>query len=190
MRVSRLRSRQYSRAPAGSAAERTSCVMSWHWCQKVRNRATRAKVPETAPRDPGLVTFPGSDAPLSPDDVWEQIAPLIPQRPQSNRGRQRVFSDSAILTAATFVVVSGIPLFDLPAALGLGTSENYERRLRQLQAADTWPRLEALLSRHVGDRARRPWTFTLSVWARLPRNDGTRFHGRRLADRTDRATNP
>lgn len=87
--------------------------------------------------------------PLLPDELWEEIQPLLPRhkaRP-GKRGRPPV-DDRACLTGIIFVLRSGIPWEMLPLEMGCGSGVTCWRRLRYWQRRGVWKKLlHAMLDR-------------------------------------------
>jgi transposase len=58
--------------------------------------------------------------PLLPDDLWEVIAPLLPEWTPSPKGGQPPLTDRAALTGILFVLKTGLPWEDLPCEMNCG----------------------------------------------------------------------
>lgn len=90
-----------------------------------------------------------------PDELWERLAPLIPQRSRRFRypGR-RPLDDRRVLSGILFVLATGIGWERLPQELGFGSGMTCWRRLHAWQAAGVWQRLHALLlaELHAADK--------------------------------------
>ncbi len=98
-----------------------------------------------------------SNAQLLPDDLWAEIAPLLPpEPPKPNGGRPRL-PDRAALTGILFVLRTGIPWEYLPRELGCGSGMTCWRRLRDWQAAGVWDALHRRLLDRLGERGRIDW---------------------------------
>lgn len=83
--------------------------------------------------------------PLLPDDLWDEIAPLLPPpRPRPKGGRPPI-ENRAALTGILFVLRSGLPWEMLPAEMGCGSGMSCWWRLRDWQAAGVWSRLHHVL---------------------------------------------
>ncbi len=83
--------------------------------------------------------------PLLPDDLWSEIAPLLPPpRPRPKGGRPPI-DNRAALTGILFVLRSGLPWEMLPAEMGCGSGMSCWRRLRDWQAAGVWAQLRQVL---------------------------------------------
>ena len=83
--------------------------------------------------------------PPLPDDLWSEIAPLLPPpRPRPKGGRPPI-GNRAALTGILFVLRSGLPWEMLPAEMGCGSGMSCWRRLRDWQAAGVWARLHQVL---------------------------------------------
>ncbi|WP_139234280.1 transposase, partial [Methylobacterium pseudosasicola] len=79
--------------------------------------------------------------PLLPDDLWTEIAPLLPPSRPRPKGVRRPIENRAALTGILFVLRSGVPWEMLPAEMGCGCGMSCWRRLRDWQAAGVWARL-------------------------------------------------
>jgi transposase len=92
--------------------------------------------------------------PLLSDELWEIIAPLLPQRPPRPEGGRPPLEDRKALTGILFVLKTGIPWEDLPQEMGCGCGMTCWRRLRDWQADGTWDTIhQALLDRlHAADK--------------------------------------
>jgi len=88
--------------------------------------------------------------PLLSDDLWEMIAPYLPQEsPKPQGGRARV-ANRAALTGIIFVLRSGIPWEMLPKELGCGSGMTCWRRLREWQQAGIWEHIWRMLLNQLG----------------------------------------
>ena len=83
---------------------------------------------------------------LVDDELWELIAPLLPQCPRRYRhpGRRRL-DDRKVLNGILFVLPTGIAWQRLPRELGFGSGMTCWRRLRDWQQAGVWQQLHELL---------------------------------------------
>ncbi len=79
--------------------------------------------------------------PLLPDDLWSEIAPLLP-RPKGGRWP---IANRALLTGILFVLRLGLPWEMLPAEMGCSCRMGCWRRLRAWQEAGAWMRLRQVL---------------------------------------------
>lgn len=86
--------------------------------------------------------------PLLPDDLWEQIAPLLPERPPRPKGGRPPVDDRQALTGIIFVLKTGIPWEALPQEMGCGCGMTCWRRLKAWFHAGVWEKIhQRLLSR-------------------------------------------
>ena len=78
------------------------------------------------------------------DEVWEVVAPLLPEVPeQVGPGRRRV-PDRTAFNTIVFVLVTGIAWRHVPGELGCSGVTAW-RRLRDWQQAGVWERLHRTL---------------------------------------------
>ncbi|KQO53230.1 hypothetical protein ASF08_18440 [Methylobacterium sp. Leaf85] len=61
---------------------------------------------------------------LLPDDLWDEIAPLLPPPRPRPKGGRRPIANRAALTGILFVLRSGLPWEMLPAEMGCGSHED------------------------------------------------------------------
>ncbi|MET9912542.1 IS5 family transposase [Streptomyces sp. NPDC006476] len=86
-------------------------------------------------------------ADLVPDDLWAQVAPLLPPAPERRYrypGRLRV-PDRAALVGILYVLRTGVAWRDVPAETVGCSGVTAWRRLRDWTEAGVWPRLHAAL---------------------------------------------
>lgn len=84
---------------------------------------------------------------LVPDDLWERIAPLLPQPPERryrHPGRLRV-PDRVALAGIVYVLRKGIAWRDIPASVVGCSGVTAWRRLRNWTEAGVWSQLHAAL---------------------------------------------
>ena len=73
------------------------------------------------------------------DELWNEIAPLLPAEPPKPRGGRPRVPDRKCLVGIVFVLRTGCAWNDLPAELGCGDGSTCWRRLRQWTTAGVWP---------------------------------------------------
>ena len=89
--------------------------------------------------------------PLLPDELWNEIEPLLPlKRPGPKGGRPRV-SDRECLVGIIFVLKTGVPWRFLPAEL-CSSPVTCWRRLKEWTEAGVWPQVHAKLLKILGRR--------------------------------------
>jgi transposase len=88
--------------------------------------------------------------PLVPDELWAEVAPLLPPEPPKPKGGRPRVPDRACLTGIVFVLRSGIPWELLPREMGCGSGMTCWRRLRDWQAAGVWDALQRRLRDRLG----------------------------------------
>ena len=88
-------------------------------------------------------------AELLPDDLWEEIKPLLPPPSRAETGRPPVDNKKA-LRGIIFVLRFGVPWQSLPIdAFGVSGSSCW-RRFREWTAAGIWPELLRRLLNRLG----------------------------------------
>jgi transposase len=112
--------------------------------------------------------------PLLPDDLWAEIAPLIPPGPPKPKGGRPRVPDRAALTGIIFVLKSGIPWELLPREMGCGSGMTCWRRLRDWQAAGVWHALHRKLLDRLGQADQIDWTRAALDSASVPAKRGAR----------------
>ena len=121
--------------------------------------------------------------PLVSDDLWEAIAPILPEeRPKPKSGRPRC-DDRLALAGIIFVLRSGIPWEMLPAEMGCGCGMSCWRRLRDWQAAGVWAALHRLLLERLQAAGQIDWRRAALDSATVPAKRGAprRARTRRIA---------
>jgi len=88
---------------------------------------------------------------LLPDELWREIAPLLPPHtPPSPKGGRPPVDDRDALTGILFVLKTGIPWQALPAeAFGVSGSSCW-RRFSEWTTAGVWPQLHRRLLNRLG----------------------------------------
>jgi transposase len=99
--------------------------------------------------------------PLLTDELWAVIAPLLPHRTPSPKGGRPRLGDRAALTGILFVLKTGIPWEDLPAAMGCGCGMTCWRRLRDWQADGTWAKIHGALLAGLRGAGKIDWSRAL-----------------------------
>ena len=90
-------------------------------------------------------------AELVSDELWEQVAPLLPPEPEPSPlgGRPRVTNRQAF-TGVVFVLKTGIPWQSLPIEMGCGSGSTCWRRFSEWTALAVWSKLHNLLLSQLG----------------------------------------
>lgn len=90
-------------------------------------------------------------AKLVPNELWEQIQPLLPPEPKPSPkgGRPRV-SHRQSFTGIVFVLRTGIPWQALPPEMNCGSGSTCWRRFAEWTRLDIWPKLHAAMLSLLG----------------------------------------
>jgi transposase len=112
--------------------------------------------------------------PLLSDDLWDTIAPLLPEEPPKPKGGRPRISDRAALTGILFVLRTGIPWELLPQEMGCGSGMTCWRRLRDWQAAGVWRQLHRRLLDRLGAQDAIDWSRASVDSASVPAKKGAR----------------
>src|SRR5262245_36856363 len=110
--------------------------------------------------------------PLLSDELWNEIASLLPPEPPKPKGGRPRISDRQALTGILFVLRTGCPWEAVPAELGVGSGVTCWRRLRDWQAAGVWDRLHQRLLDRLGSRGRIDWSRASIDAASVPAKKG------------------
>ena len=121
--------------------------------------------------------------PLLPDELWAEIAPLIPPDPPHPKGGRPFVPARACLTGIVFVLRSGIPGELLPRELGCGSGMTCWRRLRDWQAAGVWAAIHRNLRDRLGGADRIDWSRASFGSASVPAPAGGAATGPNPTDR-------
>lgn len=109
---------------------------------------------------------------LLPDDLWDEIAPLLPPPRPRPKGGRRPIKNRAALTGILFVLRSGLPWEMLPAEMGCGSGMTCWRRLRDWQAAGVWTRLHQVLLGRLYEAGQLDWSRASLDSASVPAKKG------------------
>ena len=109
---------------------------------------------------------------LLPDDLWDEIAPLLPPPRPRPKGGRRPIKNRAALTGILFVLRSGLPWEMLPAEMGCGSGMSCWRRLRDWQAAGVWRRLHHVLLERLHAAGEIDWSRACRDSASVPAKEG------------------
>jgi transposase len=96
---------------------------------------------------------------LVDDDLWDLVAPLIPEPPPARGpgGRPRV-PDRQALEGIMFVLTTGCRWRDLPTQMGWGSGVTCWRRLRDWHEAGVWDRLHRAILDRLGQQGLIDWS--------------------------------
>ena len=88
---------------------------------------------------------------LLPDELWQEIEPLLPPRPPpSPKGGRPPVDDRDALTGILFVLKTGIPWQALPAEAFDARGSSCWRRFDEWNKAGIWPELHRRLLNRLG----------------------------------------
>jgi transposase len=96
--------------------------------------------------------------PIVTDELWDLVAPLLPQEPPKPKGGRPRLADRAALTGIIFVLRTGIPWELLPQEMGCGSGMTCWRRLRAWHEAGVWHRLHRVLLDRLGEQDGIDWS--------------------------------
>jgi transposase len=108
-----------------------------------------------------VAEIPAMAKPILTDELWELIAPLLPERTPSPKGGRPTVGSRATLTGILFVLKTGIPWEDLPCEMGCGSGMTCWRRLRDWQADGSWDRIHHLLLDKLREADKIDWSRAL-----------------------------
>lgn len=91
------------------------------------------------------------------DEMWEAVAPLLPEHSPDPRGGRPRVDDRVCFNAIVFVLFTGIAWRHLPAEMGCSPATAH-RRLAAWQAAGVWERLHQELLRRLNAAGRIDWS--------------------------------
>ncbi|MEU4654964.1 IS5 family transposase [Streptomyces sp. NPDC023723] len=96
---------------------------------------------------------------IVPDELWDRLEPLLPQRPRrfGYPGRKPL-PDREVLSGIRYVLHTGIQGEHLPQELGFGSGMTCWRRLRDWNEAGVWQRLHEVLLAELNAAARLDWS--------------------------------
>lgn len=86
---------------------------------------------------------------LLPDELWNEVQPLLPVHRAHPKGGHPWSDDRACLRGIIFVLRSGAAWNLLPSELGCSSGVTCWRRFRDWTRAGIWPRLHARLLDHL-----------------------------------------
>ena len=112
--------------------------------------------------------------PLLPDDLWDEIAPLLPPHRPRPKGGRRPIAHRAALTGILFVLRTGLPWEYLPQEMGCGSGMSCWRRLRDWQAAGVWAGLHRALLERLEGAGQLDWRRAALDSASIPAKKGAR----------------
>src|SRR3954466_1873229 len=95
---------------------------------------------------------------LVSDDLWEAIAPLLPNEPPKPKGGRPRVPDRAVLGGIVFVLRTGCPWRLLPQELAGAGGCPCGRRLRDWQEVGVWEEFHTRLLTWLGDEAAVDWS--------------------------------
>jgi transposase len=95
---------------------------------------------------------------LVPDELWEIVEPLLPEKPPKPKGGRPRVDDRATLTGILFVLKSGISWEMLPQKMGYGSGMTCWRRLKEWHDAGVWKRLHQVLLDRLGKADQIDWS--------------------------------
>lgn len=110
--------------------------------------------------------------PILPDDLWQEIAPLLPAAKPRPQGGRPPLENRAALTGILFVLRTGIPWEWLPVEMKCGSGMSCWRRLRDWQEAGVWARLHQVLLKRLHAAGEIDWSRASLDSASVPAKKG------------------
>ncbi len=89
---------------------------------------------------------------LVTDELWNAVAPLLPEHPPSPRGGRRRVPDRLCLHGIVFVLRESLRWQSLPTELGWGSGSTCYRRFAEWTAAGVWEAAHVALVTALGER--------------------------------------
>ena len=87
---------------------------------------------------------------LLPDELWEEVEPLLPLQPPQPRGGRPFCDNRAALLGIIFVLRSGMPWQMIPREMPCPSGSTCWRRLRQWTEAGVWEHVHQRLLTRLG----------------------------------------
>jgi transposase len=87
---------------------------------------------------------------LLPDELWEQIEPLLPSHPAQPKGGRPPVDDRCCLRGLIFILRSGMAYSLLPSEVFGVSGVTCWRRLRDWTRAGVWPQLHQHFLNRLG----------------------------------------
>ena len=109
-----------------------------------------------------------------PDELWERIEPLLPQKPRRFRYPGRKPLDDRRVAGDLVRAAQGIGWEHLPQELGFGCGMTAWRRLRAWQQAGVWERLHELLLAELHAADQLEWERAIADASHLQAKKGAR----------------
>jgi transposase len=95
---------------------------------------------------------------LVPDELWEVVAPLIPEfEPRAQGGGTAPADSRAVFTAIVFVLTSGCAWRHLPPSFGV-SYQTAHRRFTAWTTAGLWPKLHREILDRLGAAGELDWS--------------------------------
>lgn len=98
---------------------------------------------------------------LLPDELWNEIADLLPKHQQSPEGGRHPKEDRAVLTAILFVLKTGIAWEDLPLEAFDCSYKTCLRRLEKWSELGIWQRIHELFLAKLREADQLDWSRVL-----------------------------
>ena len=115
---------------------------------------------------------------LVTEELWEAIAPHLPDHPNDPRGGRPRVPDRQALAGILFVLREGLRWQSLPAEMGCGSGMSCWRRLRDWQAAGVWAALHRALLERLQGAGQIDWRRAALDSASVPAKRGEPRSGR------------
>ena len=87
---------------------------------------------------------------LLPDELWEEVEPLLPDHPKQPKGGRPYAEDRGALLGIIFVLRTGIPWQMIPKEMPCPSGSTCWRRLQAWTELGIWPQVHKRLLNRLG----------------------------------------
>jgi transposase len=91
------------------------------------------------------------------DELWSEIAPLLPKHQQSRKGGRPRCDDRIVMEAILFILRTGLPWERLPSSFGCSGMTCW-RRVEEFQRKGIWKQLHLIFLTRLHQARRIDWS--------------------------------